>query len=336
MKRTAFILLACASLFSCGEKHRTIEIDTSKSNVKEVVIERFDREFFQMDTSKIESSLSHLKEKYGQFSDLYLKGVIGSNPLTPEGEIVRAFLTHPAYRELYNDCERLYQDLGQEEKAMTEAFKRLNALYPNMTVPKVYAVFSGFGNFITTAENTLAISLEYYLGKDYKNYQYVEGIYDYLIANLRREKMASDAVKGWVETEFTLNEETPNLLASIIHQGKLMYLMENLFPETDEKELMGYTQGQWEWCEANEAQMWGFLTDNQQLFSTDQILIAKYTTPSPFTSFFPQESPGRTGVWIGWQIVRSFMTKQNETTLQELMATNNAQTILQKSGYRPK
>ena len=335
MKKVAYALLACACLLSCGEKkNRYAEIDTSKSSVGEIKIERFDRDFFQIDTCKTDSSISLIKQKYGSFADLYLRGVIGVSTFNPENKIVREFLTHPAYRELYSDCENIFQDMGKEEQELTVAFQRLNTLFPDMQIPKVYTIFSGFGNFITVDDGVLAISLDYYMGKDYKNYKYIDGIYEYLIANLRREKIASDAVKGWVESEIPMVEENPNLLDNIIYQGKLMYLLEALFPDTEKTELMGYTQDQWNWCDANEAQMWGYLTDNRHLFSTDQVLIAKYTTPAPFTSYFPQESPGRTGIWIGWQIVRAYMDKNEEVTIQEMLKIK-AQEILEKSGYRP-
>ena len=46
------------------------------------------------------------------------------------------------------------------------------------------------------------------------------------------------------------------------------------------------------------------------------------------------ESPGRIGVWIGWQIVRSFMNN-NEVSLQQLM-TLDAKEIFERSKYKPK
>ena len=46
------------------------------------------------------------------------------------------------------------------------------------------------------------------------------------------------------------------------------------------------------------------------------------------------ESPGRVGVWIGWQIVRSYM-KNNNVTLQELFA-KDAKEIFDNSKYKPK
>jgi hypothetical protein len=41
-------------------------------------------------------------------------------------------------------------------------------------------------------------------------------------------------------------------------------------------------------------------------------------------------------IWTGWQIVREYMDKHTEVTLQQLMADNDAQKILNDSKYRPK
>jgi uncharacterized protein YjaZ len=58
---------------------------------------------------------------------------------------------------------------------------------------------------------------------------------------------------------------------------------------------------------------------------------------APFSKFYidiDKESPGRIGVWLGWQIVRSYMNN-NEVTLQQLLQTN-AEEIFNKSKYKPK
>ncbi|MNL23930.1 hypothetical protein D3C87_1453440 [compost metagenome] len=60
-------------------------------------------------------------------------------------------------------------------------------------------------------------------------------------------------------------------------------------------------------------------------------------TPAPFSKFYLEidnDSPGRVGAWIGWQMVRSYM-KNNNVTLPELLKTDNKE-IFEKSKYKPK
>jgi uncharacterized protein YjaZ len=57
-------------------------------------------------------------------------------------------------------------------------------------------------------------------------------------------------------------------------------------------------------------------------------------TDGPFTSGFAEESPARTGSWLGWQIVKDYMDN-NDVTLKELLKDTDSQKILEKSGYKP-
>jgi uncharacterized protein YjaZ len=45
------------------------------------------------------------------------------------------------------------------------------------------------------------------------------------------------------------------------------------------------------------------------------------------------ETPPRIGVWLGWQIVRSFM-ENNDIPMQKMMVLD-AKEIFQKSKYKP-
>jgi hypothetical protein len=56
---------------------------------------------------------------------------------------------------------------------------------------------------------------------------------------------------------------------------------------------------------------------------------------APFTATISQESPGRLGTWVGWQIIKSYMDENTDVSLQQLMKTTDYQLILNKSGYQP-
>jgi hypothetical protein len=63
------------------------------------------------------------------------------------------------------------------------------------------------------------------------------------------------------------------------------------------------------------------------LYSTDNMLMRKYLNDAPFTTPISQESPGRLGTWVGWQIIQSYMNKNKNVTLQQLMNETNYQKI---------
>ena len=62
----------------------------------------------------------------------------------------------------------------------------------------------------------------------------------------------------------------------------------------------------------------------------------RFINEAPFSKFYLEidnESPGRVGQWLGWQIVRSYM-ENNDVSLDQLLVTD-AKTIFEKSKYKP-
>jgi uncharacterized protein YjaZ len=81
--------------------------------------------------------------------------------------------------------------------------------------------------------------------------------------------------------------------------------------------------------------MWTYLAEHKQLYSTDRMSIKRYIDDGPYTASFSEGSPARTGIWLGWQIVRSYMKQNPEVKLADLLNNNNFQSILNQSGYQP-
>jgi uncharacterized protein YjaZ len=152
---------------------------------------------------------------------------------------------------------------------------------------------------------------------------------------MHKGKIASDVAYAWAVTEFGNPEKVISLLDNMIYQGKLMYFVDALLPGQQDSLKIGYTAKQLEWCKMNEAQMWSSLIENKMLYSNKRMDMVRYINPAPTTSGFPLDSPGRTGVWIGWQIVRQYMKKHPKTRLEELMRNNDFQKILNDSKYFP-
>ena len=123
----------------------------------------------------------------------------------------------------------------------------------------------------------------------------------------------------------------------MIFEGKKMYLLELYLPTISDQEKIGYSSDKFNWANANEQQIWMYFIDRKILFSTDSKLNARFLENAPFSKFYMEQdnlSPGKIGVWLGWQIVRSFMEK-NDVSLQELLKMNEDE-IFKKSNYKPK
>ena len=108
-----------------------------------------------------------------------------------------------------------------------------------------------------------------------------------------------------------------------------------MLPQQHDTLKTGFSLSQLEWCRRNEIMMWTYLVENKLLFSTDMRTIGRFINAGPFTRDFSRESPSRAAVWLGWQIVRSYMNRNRDVTLEELMLDNDYQGLLNLARYRP-
>ena len=138
---------------------------------------------------------------------------------------------------------------------------------------------------------------------------------------------------AWLVGEYPKNV-SENLLNDIVYQGKILYTASQLL-ELPDSLLMGYTSAEWEWVNKYEKDMWLSLMSSKDLYTTQLIEKGRYVNDGPFTLPFTQESPARAGVFIGWQIVKSYMKHNSNISIQQLMQETDAQKILNQSRYNP-
>ena len=71
----------------------------------------------------------------------------------------------------------------------------------------------------------------------------------------------------------------------------------------------------------NEAIIWSFFLQNDLFLLADPAITKDYMNDAPKTQVFGEASPGFIGQFIGWQIVKKWMDKNEKVTLEQLMKT---------------
>ena len=79
-----------------------------------------------------------------------------------------------------------------------------------------------------------------------------------------------------------------------------------------------------------------FFIDQELLYRNDAFLNSRFIQDGPFTAGLPEGSPAMLGRWIGWQIIRSYMKKNNDVSIGQLFSQADSQQILSRSGYKPR
>ena len=332
-----YLLIAVVVVLSVSCKRNPLKVDISDIH-SEVEIVRFDSELFSLPMQDTLQELSGLRNKYPDFFDLFTWRVINAGGIDEDyfPAVMAGFITDSMVVEAKEEAHRIFGDFTATSKELTKAFKYFHYHFPDHELPVIYTMISGFNQSVVTAEDIIGISLDKYLGRGYNYYQQLSNVPMYKIKNMHPEKMVSDVAYAWGITEFDESRHTTTLLDHIIYQGKLMYLVDAMLPDMHDSLKIGYTAEELKWCRNNEPQMWNHLVEKRVLFSNRRMEILRFINDGPYTTGFPIESPSRTGIWIGWQIVRQYMKKFDDVTLKELMENRNYQQILNDSGYFPR
>ena len=120
--------------------------------------------------------------------------------------------------------------------------------------------------------------------------------------------------------------------------GKRYYIKDVLLPQTSDEIKISYTQEELNWVKENEQYIWQYFIENELLYSTQSSYVQRFITPAPFSKFYLEidnESPGKVGQWLGWQIVRAYAQKYPEKSIQEILATP-AKQLFTAANYKPR
>jgi hypothetical protein len=166
-----------------------------------------------------------------------------------------------------------------------------------------------------------------------------QSIPQYIARRFTPENVAPRVIEAFVREEmYPEQDQDRSLLAKMIYNGKILYMMDAFMPEVADTLKIGYTTRQLAWCQENEGGIWAYLLENDLLFNSDYMEIQKYLAEAPFTPGVGENSNSapKLGLWTGWQIVRKYMDKNPDVTLQQLMLEKDPQKILTDSKYKPK
>jgi len=322
-----------AILYSCNRNPLKVNIS---GITDEVEIIRYEKELVSFGNNPTFENILSIRERYPEFTDLFSAQIIRIGFFDEEEVVegVHAFLTDTMIQSVYRLVSEKFADFSPVQKRLTDAFKHYRYYFPGKPLPTIYTCISGFNESAFVAEGLIGISLDKYLGAETAYYPML-GFPRYKQRKMIPEMIPADALYVWAMGEFEIGSKATTLLDHIVHEGKLLYFLEAMMPEAPDTLITGFTAKQTEWCKKNEPQIWTYLIEHELLYSTKKMDIVRYINDGPHTNGFPLESPARTGAWLGRQIIRKYLKRNPDVTLERLMENKNYQEILSASGYLP-
>lgn len=318
MNRFLVLSIFLCSLFSC-DKEIKHEVDFSSIKIS-VSVDRFEKKFFNSN----EQSLSKLKSEYPYLFPIQNPDSIWLNRINSLEE-----------KELFLESQNVFGDFDNEKTALEKLFQHIKHYHPSFEVPTIITLITNldYENNVMYADSLLFISLDMYLGPDNEIYQ---DFPKYISQNFDKSHVVVDVAHA-ISEKYVFGSRKRQFLNTIIDEGKKMYMMDCYLPAISDAKKIGYSDEKLAWAVSNESQIWKYFVENKLLYSTNSKLYARFIANAPFSKFYidiDKESPGRIGVWLGWQIVKSYMINNN-VNLQQLLQAD-AEEIFKNSKYKPK
>jgi hypothetical protein len=244
-------------------------------------------------------------------------------------------INDPYVDSFYRQCDSVFGDFSAQQSELRKLYQHVKYYYPDFQAPDVHTFFTGFlsPKDILITPQDIVIGLEYFIGRDAK---YVSNDPQYILDRYSNESLVPMFIGLGISNFFNeTNHEDHSLMAEMVYYGKAHYFLSKMVYRIEDEMNLGYTPDDIKFFEENEKIIWAYLVDNKLLFETNRIETAKYVSERPKTLEISPECPGRVGRWIGFQIVKKYMDRNSEVSLQELMAEKDAQKIFRGSSYNP-
>lgn len=296
-------------------------------------IKHFENDVFTLDTNQITPSLEKLDEQYPIFlKEVFLGRIL---PVLQDTSNLKLFLGSPGIIKLRDTVNTVFGDFEMEKDQLENMFRFYNYHFPERKIPEIITFISEYtlGSF-TYEDEILGIGLDFYLGADYPNYNP-----NYFPKYIKRTMTRNHLLTKTAETlanDIVGQPAGDRMLDIMVNNGKVLYVMDALLPRVADSLKLAYTQEQVNWCKENETQMWAYFLGEDLLYSTNRNDIRKLVDHSPHSPGMPDDAPGRTGNYVGWQIVKNYMKRNPDKSINDLINMTDAQLILEQAKYRPR
>lgn len=313
---------------AAGEADRTQDIDISV-----IRYDRLQNEYVEFNSFL---ALKKMNTEYPLMTKYLIEDILRLGPVDDPHmrDKLKAYFSDSTLRALSRDALETYQDLDAIEKKFTRGFRKLKRELPSVRIPAVYAQISALNESVVVGDSLLGFSIDKYMGSDYPLYK--RYFYDYQCRSMTPERIVPDCFVFYLLSEYPFPETNDySLLDCILHRGKIHYVVGKLLDFDSSAGEMGFSRQEEMWCTTNRKSVWDYMLGSGHIHSTDPMVIRKYIAPAPFTAYFGDDSPSMTGVWMGTQIVESYMNHHKDVSFEQLMKMTDYRKMLTDADFKP-
>ena len=316
--RNFYLLCLLAITFASCKNEDKVAAEIEKIDV-DFSVERFDRIFAKAEPEDLEN----LK---ATFPFLFSKRIPDSLWYDRMDDTLQ--------QQLFEAVDTQFDDFKSTTNEISRLFQHLKYYDKQFRVPRVVVLTNDvdYRYPVVVTDTLVLIALDNYLGSGHEFYGNIQS---YISATMTKEQVVVDLAAQYAKRTI-FPPEKKNFLEEMIYFGKALYFKDEVIPFKTDAEKIGYTKQQLEFAKVNEEMVWTHFVEKEMLFDNDNTLVSRFIAEAPFSKFYldiDNQTPGRLGQYIGWQIVRAYM-KNNDVDFMEMMETDPTE-IFNKSNYKP-
>lgn len=308
-------------VFSCKNNFDVDLSDVEKCNVK---IDRYEQALFSQDLN--EERIKELQQNYPLF--------LGNLPLEDnQKQQLENYVKDPYLQKIYDETQKKFPDFNEENAKLSHAFEHIKYYFPSFQYPKIYSYISGSQEEAYYQDHIVIFSVDRYFGFGHESYN-MAGIPKYIQAQMKPKYIERDIIDAIASFYIREPVADASIISHMIYQGKKIYFIKSMLPNITDEVLFAQTEHHLKWLEDKRKNLWRYYIENELLYQSDYETYKKFIADAPFTSVLGDDSAPKTGRWLGYHIVLSFM-KNNELSLSEMIQLKGDQEFLNRSKYKP-
>jgi len=343
MRSISVIIILALFIFSCKDSKHAPDVSGIKINLQ---TQRFEQDLFGVDTNNMVASMQALQQKYPQFLGDFMTNILGVPLSDPNAMLIlKKFISD--FRPLKQAVDQKFPEFSAFSREVEQMLRYVKHYFPTYSLPQNLITFIGpmdgfyesslgwSGDIITTSG--LGVGLQMHLGAEASFYMPVEGngYPEYIARKFEPAYIPVNCGKNIVDDLFPDQSKTLALVDQMVDKGKRLYILDRLLPNTADTLKIGYTNAQLKGCYKNEGLIWNMFIQNNLLYETDFQKIKSFVGEGPATLEIGENSPGFIVLFTGKRIVETYMEKNPNTTLEQLIAMDGRK-LFEGSKYKPK
>ena len=326
-----FGFLFVLALLSCSKSNgykKKLTVDCKNLEPQTLEIVEFNKVLFAIDTANFDAEYRAILPQFQPF--------LIENPSDEEVGYMKDFVKDTFMLKINRLVCETFPDISLVANEIKGVYQHYKYYYPEFDVPPTYSYVAGmyYNRPHSISPECALLGLDFYLSNKDLVYDRI-GFPRYFSRRCQPACLTRDFAEELYYHKFGDRKNQKNVLDEMIAQGKMYYFIEAMNPSLPDSVIMGYSKSQMEWADDNEGAVWAAVVGNNMLYSNNLEQRRLLFNDGPFTAAFSENAPARLGDYFGLQIVRSFMSN-NDETLQNLMEMTDYQDIFQRSRYKPR